>query len=337
MLVTINIVPLILMFVIVAWLVERFGATNLGRVFVMAAATLGTFLNTFAVVLNNHVPAAVGASVALYAVVRIAYDDQRQWWYFALAGLAVSFTATDELPALSCLAAVGLLLGWYAPRQTLLAFVPAVAVVAAAFFATNWIAHHSLRPPYMHRSATNPDDNWYDYSYTVNGQERESYWRDPQGIDRGEASRAMYALHTLVGHHGIFSLTPVWLLSLAGGVMWLWSGNRPRRELALLIGALTFICLAFYIGYLPQKDRNYGGMTSGLRWMFWFAPLWLVIMIPAADRLCRSTAGVCARGDAACSIRSLCQLSNLEPVDSSLDLQRTAVARRRRLAYDETT
>ena len=24
-------------------------------------------------------------------------------------------------------------------------------------------------------------------------------------------------------------------------------------------------------------------MTSGLRWMFWFAPLWLVALLPAAD------------------------------------------------------
>jgi hypothetical protein len=35
----------------------------------------------------------------------------------------------------------------------------------------------------------------------------------------------------------------------------------------------------------PQQDRNYGGMTSGFRWMFWLAPLWLFTMIPAADRL----------------------------------------------------
>jgi hypothetical protein len=42
----------------------------------------------------------------------------------------------------------------------------------------------------------------------------------------------------------------------------------------------------------PQEDRNYGGMTSGFRWMFWFAPLWLVVMVPAADRLARSTVGM---------------------------------------------
>jgi hypothetical protein len=33
-------------------------------------------------------------------------------------------------------------------------------------------------------------------------------------------------------------------------------------------------------------------MTSGFRWMFWFAPLWLVVMLPAADRLGRTTAGI---------------------------------------------
>jgi hypothetical protein len=292
MLVTVNILPLMLMFVVVAWLAERFGTTDWGRVFVVACATLGTFLNAFAVVLNNHLPAAVGAAVALYAVVRIAYDGERRWRYFILAGLAASFTATDELPALSFLAAVSLLLLWHAPRPTVLAFSPAVAVVAAAFFATNWIAHESLRPPYFHRSQTDPADNWYRYTYNVNGQEKQSYWLHPQGLDAGEKSKATYALHTLVGHHGIFSLTPVWLLSMAGIVIWLWSGDRPRRELAALVGGLTVICLVFYIGLRPPGDRNYGGMTSGFRWMFWFAPLWLLVMIPAADRLARSSLGI---------------------------------------------
>jgi hypothetical protein len=32
-------------------------------------------------------------------------------------------------------------------------------------------------------------------------------------------------------------------------------------------------------------------MTSGFRWMFWFAPLWLVVMLPAADRLARPAGG----------------------------------------------
>jgi hypothetical protein len=32
-------------------------------------------------------------------------------------------------------------------------------------------------------------------------------------------------------------------------------------------------------------------MTAGFRWMFWFAPLWLVALLPAADRLAASRWG----------------------------------------------
>ena len=292
MLFTVNILPLVLMYVLLAKLAERFGTTDWGRVFVVAAATLGTLLTTFSVVLNNHVVAAVSAAVALYAFVRIDGDGDRRWIYFVIAGLAAAFTAANELPAVLLLALIGLLLLWRVPRETVFAFTPAVLVVVFAFFATNYIAHDTLLPPYMHRSATVPADNWYEYTYEVNGETRESYWLDRQGIDRGEPSRWTYALHVLVGHHGIFSLTPVWLLSVAGMVGWLWSGDRARRNLALVVGTVTVACLVFYIGLRPQEDRNYGGMTSGFRWMMWLAPLWLVAMLPAADRLARSTAGI---------------------------------------------
>jgi hypothetical protein len=156
-------------------------------------------------------------------------------------------------------------------------------LVGAAAVGTNYIAHNSFRPPYAHRNADNPDDNWYDYSYMRDGKERDSYWRDPKGVDKGEPSAATYALHTLVGHHGIFSLTPMWLLSLGGVVML--ARNPQWRSLAAMIAVLSLVCYLFYLFGVPARDRNYGGSTSGLRWMFWFAPLWLVAMLPAADRL----------------------------------------------------
>ena len=56
MLILVNVVPLVIYFFILARLVERFGTSDWGRIFVMAAATLGTFLTTFAIVLNNHLP-----------------------------------------------------------------------------------------------------------------------------------------------------------------------------------------------------------------------------------------------------------------------------------------
>ncbi len=126
-------------------------------------------------------------------------------------------------------------------------------------------------------------DNWYEYQYVRGGREIQSYWQNRVGIDVGEPSRAEYAFHLFAGHHGIFSLTPIWILSVIGVAIWLGQrDDRRLRELSLLIAAVTLVVVAFYI-MRPQEDRNYGGMTTGLRWVFWLAPLWLVTMLPALD------------------------------------------------------
>jgi hypothetical protein len=127
-------------------------------------------------------------------------------------------------------------------------------------------------------------DDWYDYEGT--------YWTADrlQGVDKGEPSVAVYAFNCLVGHHGLFSLTPIWLFSVWGLFLWL---RRPRDlqwGLAVSILLLTVVVLAFYLSR-PLIDRNYGGVTSGLRWLFWLIPLWLIAMVPAADALANSRWG----------------------------------------------
>ncbi|NOZ39656.1 MAG: hypothetical protein GXP24_05455 [Planctomycetes bacterium] len=290
MLVTINVLPLVLMFFLIAKLAERLGTTDWGRIFVVASACLGTMLTTFAVTLNNHIVAAVSATLALYAFVRIWSDGETRLRYYFAVGLFAAFTAANELPALALLALLGVALATCNRRAWLLGFFPAAMLVVVAFFATNYAAHDCLTPPYMHKGTDDPEEDWYIYTYTIDGVTRESYWQNRQGIDRGEPLKSTYALHTLIGHHGIFSLTPVWLLSVVGVCFWWLSGEPRRRWLAIGVAVLTVVCLVFYIGLRPQVDRNYGGMTSGLRWMFWFAPLWLVTMLPAADWMGRTRA-----------------------------------------------
>jgi hypothetical protein len=282
MLVLFNVVPLLVYLLLLARLADRFGTTDWGRIFVITAAAFGTFLTTFAVTINNHVLAAACATAAVYAAVRIWFDGERRWRYFFLAGLFGSLAAVNEFPAASLLAPVALLLFWKAPRAALVGFLPGVFLVAVAFVGTNWIAFHTARPAYLHRTGA---DNWYDYTYERNGRTIESYWRNPAGVDRGESSAGIYAAHVLVGHHGIFSLTPVWLLSIAGMVVWVGQGRDPRlRWFAATAIAISLACLVFYLGQ-PLVNRNYGGVTSGLRWMFWLAPLWLLTMLPVLDRM----------------------------------------------------
>jgi hypothetical protein len=287
----INILPLGVYFLYVARLAERFGQTDFSRIFAMAAAAFGTYLTTYAVTLNNHLPAAVSAAIALWYGVRIWCDGSRSWRHFALAGFFAAFTAANELPALSFFAALSAALLWKAPRQTLLAYTPPALVVVAAFFATNYIAHNTFYPPYFYRSKTNKAENWYEYEYIdAYGEKQKSYWYPEirRGIDRGEPSRAVYAFHVLVGHHGILSLTPIWILSLVGAGMMLRGKDRAARDVALLIGVISVVCVAYYLAR-PLEDRNYGGVAAGFRWVIWFAPLWLVLLLPAADLLARRT------------------------------------------------
>jgi len=300
-----NLIPLLIYFAAVAAMIERFGRTDWGRIFAFATAAFGTFLTTFAVTINNHVPAAVCAAVLLWALMRIWIDDRRRSSYFVLAGTVGALLVTFELPALALFGLISLLVLWVAPWRALLVYLPAAVVIGGAFFGTNWMAHQSLKPPYLHRGE---EDNWYDYTYEVRGRTVESYWRNPQHLDRGEGSPAWYTFNLLLGHHGIFSLTPVWMLSVAGALIWLVGGrsadpsvqqaNQPpperaavapgaQRLLTAMIALVTLVLVAFYLTREGQM-RNYGGMTSGLRWMFWLAPAWLLLALPALDRMQRN-------------------------------------------------
>ncbi len=134
-------------------------------------------------------------------------------------------------------------------------------------------------------------DNWYDYPG--------SYWltendQNKSEVDRGQPSRGVYAFHVLFGHHGIFSLTPIYLLSLAGMIALIggvkFAGRYQMRWLGLLGATLSIVVVAFYLRR-PEMDRNYGGVTSALRWVFWLAPIWLVSMAPIVDWLGKSKSG----------------------------------------------
>ncbi len=321
-LITVNVTALVIFLLMLARLVERYGTTDWGRLLVMVAATAGTFLTTFAVSLNNHIIAAVCVIVAVDAAMRILYEDERRLRYFFLCVASASFAVAVELPALLLLALVGLLLLWKYPRQTLVAGVPAALLVLGAAVGTNYTAHGTIKPAYAMRDRGNDEQgkprdwtngNWYNYTFEIHDPHNsaksprvvQSYWsRDEaslarrSAVDRGEPSRSVYAMHMLVGHHGIFSLTPIWLFSLAGMITLCVRKEEP--SLRLLGGVIVTITLVVFFFYLmqPQENRNFGGVTTGLRWTFWLVPLWLLALLPAADwsaesRSRRIAAGIC--------------------------------------------
>jgi len=293
----VNVLPLAAYLLVLGRLIDRLGGTDWGRLFVFTAACFGTFVTTFATVLNNHTPAACLMAGALYyALGAVRLDlfgaaERAPRWACARAGFLAGSAAAFELPAAAALAWIA---AWVGRRRGATAgaiVLTAAAVPLAAWVVTNYLAIGQLRPAYSHQGGT-----WYQYDG--------SPWRPGrlEGIDTAGESETKfeYAFHLTVGHHGLFSLTPVFVLALGACR----TPGRPDRrptpqaeragsqdEVLTHIGwaavLLTSITLAFYV----LRSSNYGGWTVGPRWFFWLTPLLLSAALPAADALAQTSRG----------------------------------------------
>jgi hypothetical protein len=293
----VNLLPMVLYLGLLARLIERYGTTDWGRLYVMAAACFGTLMTPFAITLNNHTIGTCSVVFALYPALAI-WRGEASAWRFIVSGLFAGFAITNELPALAFAGLLFLVLVWKQWRKTLLCFVPAGLVPLAALEGTNYLALGEWQPAYSKFGGP-----WYEYEG--------SHWRRPNpgekrtGIDwaHQHETRAVYAFNVLVGHHGMFSLSPIWLFAVAGMLVAIrrWRSQRgppdPGAEGATrssaatseltLIGVMTAVPSVVVIGFylFLSGSYNYGGWTNGLRWVMWLSPLWLLTMVPVADWL----------------------------------------------------
>ncbi|MHB1422948.1 MAG: hypothetical protein ACYC3I_07100 [Gemmataceae bacterium] len=348
-LLTFNLLPFAVYLWLLVRLLERWGTTDWGRIFVVAAACFGTLMTPFLISLNNHTLAACSVVVAVYAAVRILTSPsplpspptggegiqiipspltgregiqiipspltggegiqiipsppvggegrvRGAWVWFVLAGFFAGFTAANELPAASFAAGLALLLLVRFPRRTLMAYAPAALVPVAALLALNYAELGEFNVGY---SKFNTE--WYQYEG--------SHWRNvsdqsKRGIDAAKEDKGTYAFHLFLGHHGWFSLTPIYLLALGGMGLGFWrligarsvsegpsalanasgsdgAASRQWAELACATALLSLVVMAYYI-YI---SNNYGGWSNGPRWLMWLSPLWLLTLPPIVERL----------------------------------------------------
>jgi hypothetical protein len=287
----VNVVPFLAYLMVLALLVERFGGTDWSRVYLMAAACFATLVTPFLITLNNHTPATFCVLFTLFPALNILCGNrqgERQgrsapWYHFLLAGFFAALGACLELPAAAFAAGLGLILLLRAPGKTLLFLVPVALLPVAAFFVTNYIAIGQLQPAYSEFGGSR--GSWYMYEG--------SHWSYPPGtrfgIDfaRNKETQADYTFHVLIGHHGLFSLTPMWLLAFAGMFL-----GPLACKTAATAGRLPFyffpaslLLSVIVIGFYLLKTDNYGGWTAGLRWLMWLTPVWLLCMLPVLDWL----------------------------------------------------
>ena len=300
MLLLVNALPFAGYLWLLAQLAERWCKTDWGKLYVVAAGAFATTVSPFLITLQNHTFGTFAVMLAWWSVLCVWDQVGRRatpgWQHFVSAGFFASFAAANEMPALSFVATSFVLLCWWCPLRTLFLFIPAALVPAAAFFGTNYADTGQLRPMQSEfRSA------WYRYEGSVWNPPPDGYKKT--GIDwaKDQESRGEYALHVLVGHHGLFSLTPIWLFALASMIGGCWRFRDQWRQALFrdtadfpwfvqpLGLALSVVVIGFYI--MNDDSRNYGGFANGLRWLMWLTPIWLTCLMPIADRLAGSSWG----------------------------------------------
>ena len=317
------------------------------------AIIFGTFLSTFAVTINNHIPAALFSLLTVLLCRKLTVQPHSSVGY-AYVGFSGAMAVTFELPALAFLGLIGIWCLALDYKRALLFGLPAILLTFGVYLGVNKIAHNSWRPPYAHRSDGEvvevlsfedgnsliqgelPDnldllsesmpgmgnyrieehptegrwrifdfsnnvryalvrsestyeirtwDNWYDYE--VDG--RRSYWLpgEAAGVDLGEASRITYLFHIVIGHHGFFSLTPIFIFSFFAMIKQLKVSDSFWKPLARITLAMTAVLFIFYT-LRPLQDRNYGGVASGFRWMFWLVPFYCLFLAHGILRVRKS-------------------------------------------------
>lgn len=285
LLLIINALPFCLCLLSLRNTMRLLGVVPAARIFILAAAGMGSLTTPYLTSLNNHTPAVVSAVLAVSAAVRLLIAPRTR--DFANLGFFAAMTTCFELPATQLGVASFLLAVTLCRRQTLKWYVPAAALPLLFFFVTNWMATGSLKPFY----ATYGTDT---YIYVHHGIP--SYWSDPRDLDANTESTATYLFHCLLGHHGLLSLTPVLLLSLTGPLLaGRWNPARDseqtpataqRGALQTLLFAgtvMSLITLGFYLS--RTQNYNYGGNSVGLRWMLWLSPFWWLAMIPLLQQI----------------------------------------------------
>jgi hypothetical protein len=279
-LVLLNILPFAIYLVLFARILDRYAPDDWAWHFSLFAAAFGTYLLPFTQTLNNHTVAAFSAFFALYAFLRIWDDGALSAPRFAAVGFFAAFTAVSEIPALSFLVLVlGVLLLRF-PRQTLVWAIPAALVPLVASAAAQYAALGEFKLVYTEFGT---ESYLYEGSLWKTPLELDALnlpWFDPQEAARrgitGE-SYGLYLFHMTLGHHGFWTLTPIFFFSLAGLVRLLRSGSKtPMAAVGWMTAVVTIILLVFYTW--NPKARNYGGSTQGLRWLFWLIPFWLLIL-----------------------------------------------------------
>lgn len=231
---------------------------DLARLVALSGCAFAQLSVAYSTTLNNHSAAAACALGAFYFAFRLTADGSNgSAWKrrYVACGLFAGFLPTLDLPALALSAAIAAYLLHHNWRRTLTWFAPVALAPIGLHIWLTAAATGSVIPIYLRRDL-----------YEFAG----SYWGGQRGgIDALREPKALYAFNMLLGHHGLFSMTPLFVYALIALVSTLRRRTEPLFKVSLVLASALLVMLLFYV----FRTRNYGGWCVGMRWLVVIMPL----------------------------------------------------------------
>jgi hypothetical protein len=230
----------------------------------MAGACFAYLGVGYATHINELSTAGALGICGLYYAVRIRRERDAKSRHWPIAGLVLGLMPAIDLPAMAITGAIALYLFTFDKKKTLLWFLPALLPGLLVHLALTYYISGSFMPFYFNSALKTF---------------KQFYFKQPAGIDGLREPKWLYAYNTLLGHHGLFSMTPLYCFSLYEIVRCF----KARRLLAesLVVAASVLAFLVFWI----WRSRNYGGWCVGMRWLVPIMPLLLLYFGVWIDRV----------------------------------------------------
>jgi hypothetical protein len=253
-------------FLIYLWRLARLlFQRQLALIGTLSAACFSYLGVAYATTINNHsIGAAIGL-VGFYYAFRIRNEYAARPRHWIQAGLCFGFLTAVDLPCGAWMAAAVVYLGTYDWRRTLFLFVPALLPGLMSQLLLSYEITGSLKPAYENSELKQFKDNYF------RGGQR--------GIDALREPKPLYLFNVLIGHHGVFSMTPLLGFGLWELVRSL--KRKVRMPESILVAGVCLVITAFYV----YRTRNYGGWCVGMRHLIPIMPLLLIYFGLWLDRV----------------------------------------------------
>ncbi len=233
----------------------RMVAQNDEAVIISMAAMCLTFLGlSYATDMNNHSPSAALLIIGFYYAVRIKKDIQPETKHWYISGICFGLLPAFDIPSLIFTLAISIYLSMHDWKKFLSCFLPSVLLIISVHLILTLVITGSILPIYARSDLFLFEGSyWSEYNVVL------SLLKEPKHV---------YAFHVLVGHHGILTMYPVFILAIIA----LFKSIKRRSPLYIEAIFTTTTVITLIILYI-FKTKDYGGTCVGFRWLIVIMPL----------------------------------------------------------------